>query len=103
MNRRQFLRAAAATTVAPLVLPNIVSAADEKSDDRLILCAPLTHSDWMLKPAMAGKMGEAGVRHMLEVMKADLDTALGLTGSTSIADVGRSALYDDGGAAVRER
>ena len=24
--------------------------------------------------------GEAGVRHMLEVMKADIDTALGLTG-----------------------
>jgi hypothetical protein len=72
MNRRQFLRAAAATTVAPLVLPRLASAAaptDEKSDDRLILCAPLTHSDWMLKPAMAGKMGEVGVRHMLDMCK----------------------------------
>ena len=29
--------------------------------------------------------GEAGVRHMLEVMKADIDVALGLTGQTSIA------------------
>src|SRR3954451_4181563 len=47
--------------------------------------------------------GEAGVRHVLEVMKGDLDTALGLTGQTSIAGVDRSALYDDGGAAVRER
>jgi L-lactate dehydrogenase (cytochrome) len=52
--------------------------------------------------AVAGR-GEAGVRHMLEVMKGDLDTALGLTGQTSIAGVDRSALYDDGGAAVRER
>ena len=45
--------------------------------------------------------GEAGVRHVLRVMKADLDTALGLTGQTSIAGVDRSALYE-GGAAVRE-
>jgi uncharacterized lipoprotein YddW (UPF0748 family) len=72
MNRRQFLRAAAATTVAPLVLPNVLSAAappDEKSDDRLILCAPLTHSDWMLKPGMDAKWGEASVRHMLDRCK----------------------------------
>jgi L-lactate dehydrogenase (cytochrome) len=40
--------------------------------------------------------GEAGVRHVLEVMKADIDTALGLTGQTSIADLDRSALYDGG-------
>jgi L-lactate dehydrogenase (cytochrome) len=51
--------------------------------------------------AVAGR-GEAGVRHMLDVMKADLDTALGLTGQTSIAGVDRSALYA-AGAAVRER
>ena len=36
--------------------------------------------------------GEAGVRHMLEVMRADVDTALALTGHTSIAAVGRTAL-----------
>jgi L-lactate dehydrogenase (cytochrome) len=40
--------------------------------------------------------GEAGVRHVLEVMKADIDTALGLTGQTSIADLDRSALYEAG-------
>src|SRR6266511_3842740 len=38
--------------------------------------------------------GEAGVRHMLDVLKADIETARGLTGQTSIADVDRSALYD---------
>jgi L-lactate dehydrogenase (cytochrome) len=37
--------------------------------------------------------GEAGVRHILEVMKADMDTALALTGHTSVADLDRSALY----------
>jgi L-lactate dehydrogenase (cytochrome) len=37
--------------------------------------------------------GEAGVRHLLEVMRADIDTGLGLTGQTSIAGVDRSALY----------
>jgi L-lactate dehydrogenase (cytochrome) len=47
--------------------------------------------------------GEAGVRHVLEVMKADIDTALGLTGQTSIRDVDRSALYDDGRGAASRR
>jgi L-lactate dehydrogenase (cytochrome) len=37
--------------------------------------------------------GEAGVRHMLAVMRADIDTALGLTGQNRIADVDRAALY----------
>jgi L-lactate dehydrogenase (cytochrome) len=37
--------------------------------------------------------GEAGVRHVLRVMKADIDVALGLTGYTSVADVDRSALF----------
>jgi L-lactate dehydrogenase (cytochrome) len=37
--------------------------------------------------------GQSGVRHMLGVIKADLDVALALTGHTSFADVGRSALY----------
>ena len=40
--------------------------------------------------------GEAGVRHVIEGMRADIDTALGLTGQNSIAGVDRSALYDGG-------
>ena len=38
--------------------------------------------------------GQSGVRHVLAVMKADIDTALGLTGQTSIAAVDRGALYE---------
>jgi L-lactate dehydrogenase (cytochrome) len=45
--------------------------------------------------AVAGG-GEAGVRHVLDVMKADLDTALGLTGQTSVNDLDRTALYRGG-------
>src|SRR5437764_10510505 len=37
--------------------------------------------------------GEAGVRHILAVLKADMDVALALTGNTSVTDVDRSALY----------
>jgi L-lactate dehydrogenase (cytochrome) len=37
--------------------------------------------------------GEEGVRHVIDVFRADIDTALGLTGQTSITDVDRSALY----------
>ncbi|HEY1590564.1 MAG TPA: L-lactate dehydrogenase [Solirubrobacteraceae bacterium] len=40
--------------------------------------------------------GEAGVRHVLDVIKADIDVALALTGQTSFAGVDRSALYDEG-------
>ena len=40
--------------------------------------------------------GQAGVRHVIEGMRADIDTALGLTGRTSIAELDRSALYDGG-------
>lgn len=36
--------------------------------------------------------GEAGVRHVLDVIRSDIDTALGLTGSTSFAALDRSAL-----------
>jgi L-lactate dehydrogenase (cytochrome) len=37
--------------------------------------------------------GEAGVRHMLGVIKSDLDVALALTGHTSFEQLDRSALY----------
>jgi L-lactate dehydrogenase (cytochrome) len=37
--------------------------------------------------------GEAGVRHMLGVIKSDLDVALALTGHTSFDQLDRSALY----------
>jgi L-lactate dehydrogenase (cytochrome) len=37
--------------------------------------------------------GQSGVRHVLAVIKADIDTALGLTGQTSIEGLDRSALY----------
>jgi L-lactate dehydrogenase (cytochrome) len=37
--------------------------------------------------------GEAAVGHMLTVLRADIDTALGLTGRTSIAELDRSALH----------
>src|SRR3954462_15985854 len=40
--------------------------------------------------------GYTGVRHILGVMKADMDVALALTGQTSIADVDASAQYDAG-------
>jgi L-lactate dehydrogenase (cytochrome) len=42
--------------------------------------------------AVAGG-GEAGVRHILEVIEADIDVALGLTGHTSLSGIDRSALF----------
>ena len=42
--------------------------------------------------AVAGR-GQAGVRHILAVLKADMDVALALTGHTAITDVDRSTLW----------
>lgn len=44
--------------------------------------------------AVAGR-GEAGVAHVLEVLRADIDVALGLTGTTDVRDLDRSALLPD--------
>jgi len=52
--------------------------------------AVLVGRAWAWSVAAAG---ETGVRHMLEVLRADIDVALALTGQTSIADLDRSALY----------
>lgn len=68
MNRRTFLKS---TLLAGGVLPfgfNAMAQTEEPSARKLILGAPLTHSDWMLKPGIA--WGEAGVRHMLDACKA---------------------------------
>ncbi len=37
--------------------------------------------------------GETGVRHILDVMRADIDVALALTGHTSVTDLDRDALH----------
>jgi L-lactate dehydrogenase (cytochrome) len=44
--------------------------------------------------------GESGVRHVLAILKADMDVALALIGRNSIADVDRSALYHSGAPVV---
>jgi isopentenyl diphosphate isomerase/L-lactate dehydrogenase-like FMN-dependent dehydrogenase len=41
--------------------------------------------------------GERGVRHVLKVIKADIDVALALTGQTSLAGIDRTALYEPEG------
>ena len=46
--------------------------------------------------------GEAGVRHVLAILRADIDVALGLTGHQSIAEVDQSALYRPAADAGRE-
>ncbi len=45
--------------------------------------------------------GEAGVRHVLDVIGADIDVGLGLTGQTAVAALDRTALYTGGGGLER--
>jgi len=70
MKRRTFLKAALLTEAAwPIRFEALAQAATPATAPRkLTLGAPLTHSDWMLKPGM--KWGEEGVRHMLDASKA---------------------------------
>jgi hypothetical protein len=69
MNRREFLKASLATGCALQIVPDSF-AVEEKTpeSEKLILSAPLTHSDWILKPGIP--WGMEGVKHMLDACKA---------------------------------
>src|SRR6476620_623830 len=60
-NRRSFLKSFAAATA----LPAICGFAGPLSETKLTLSAPLTHSDWMLKPH-GPEWDIEGVQHMLD-------------------------------------
>src|SRR6185369_4873209 len=65
MTRRTFLQT---TTLAGFGLSTRGFCAAPVDGQKLILSAPLTHSDWMLKQGIA--WGSEGVRHMLDACKA---------------------------------
>src|SRR4051812_19807338 len=67
ITRRSFLKSTAA--IAPAALGISARALAAPADQaKLTFSAPLTHSDWMLKPGVM--WGPAGVRHMLDGCKA---------------------------------
>src|SRR3954471_10763470 len=66
MNRRRFLKNSLFAGSALAFAAPQFSIAEQT--DKFILSAPLTHSDWMLKPGIA--WGPEGVRHMLDTCKA---------------------------------
>jgi hypothetical protein len=71
LSRRDVLKASALSAAAALSVPlsSLSTFAQSRpSDEKLLLSAPLTHSDWMLKPNMV--WGMEGVRHMLDACKA---------------------------------
>jgi hypothetical protein len=69
MNRRQFLRSTIMAGCGASLLARSPAAARESARPaKLILSAPLTHSDWVLKTGIP--WGDAGVRHMLDACKA---------------------------------
>src|SRR3954471_8782157 len=68
MNRRQFLQIAAASGAGAALTAASGLGDDKAAAEKLFLSAPLTHSDWMLKPGI--QWGAEGVRHMLDACKA---------------------------------
>src|SRR3954470_17128837 len=68
INRRNFIKRLATTASAVTLAPSACVFANNSSDTKLTFSAPLTHSDWMLKPGI--KWGREGVRHMLDACKA---------------------------------
>ena len=69
ISRRAFIETVAATAGLAAVSSSLRAAAASDDNAKLALSAPLTHSDWMLKPG-GPPWGEAGVRHMLDACKA---------------------------------
>jgi hypothetical protein len=69
MNRRAFLGSLLASGCGLGIYARSGAAgADPADNEKPILSAPLTHSDWMLKSGMA--WGIAGVKHMLDACRA---------------------------------
>ena len=69
MNRRTFLKSTCVAGCSASVLARAIGATAESfHSESLILSAPLTHSDWVLKAGIP--WGEPGVRHMLDACKA---------------------------------
>jgi hypothetical protein len=68
VTRRKFVSSLAAMACGGVLAARASAFANEGSNARLPLSAPLTHSDWMLKPGM--KWGPEGVHHMLDACKA---------------------------------
>lgn len=68
ITRRTFVKSLATTAAAAALAPSAGRSANEVDDAKLILSAPLTHSDWMLK-AGGPPWGEEGVKHMLDACK----------------------------------
>jgi hypothetical protein len=74
ITRRSFIRGAAAGAAASAIAVPLVAKAQAtrqattQANDKLILCAPLTHSDWMLRPGI--EWGMPGIKHMLDACKA---------------------------------
>lgn len=69
MNRRYFLKTALAAQCAGTAVGRAFGqVAQAPRPEKLILSAPLTHSDWILRPGIA--WGEKGVRHMLDTCKS---------------------------------
>ncbi len=68
MHRREFLtKTALATAVLPFAYHALGQNNAAASPKKFVLGAPLTHSDWMLKPNIA--WGPKGVQHMLDMCK----------------------------------
>jgi hypothetical protein len=68
VTRRKFMQSLAATAAARAFCPSACAFANGDANARLTLSAPLTHSDWMLKPN-GPAWGADGVRHMLDACK----------------------------------
>jgi hypothetical protein len=68
IHRRDFLKKSfLAASALPIGWPSLAAEKTASASGKFILSAPLTHSDWMLKPGVP--WGAQGVRQMLDACK----------------------------------
>ena len=68
LTRRTFIKTSAATICGVGVSPALFAGIAQPAEQQCVLSAPLTHSDWILKPNIP--WGMDGIKHMLDVCKS---------------------------------
>ena len=102
---RQLDGAVATARILPVIanavegrVPLLLDGGVRRGRDVLVALALGATACLVARPQLWGLSiaGQAGVEHVLDIYRRELDRAMGLCGIQCIADIDRSLLFDDG-------